>query len=218
MPIPLLIVGAVVAVGLLGIGGAAAAIIATFAKKLSGKRVAILGRQTIGKTTLLHFLRAGKIPDHTRNTVDPDEGGTFSLEIGGKSVGFRVPKDLPGNDGLGYSDWKEAFTGADYVWYLFRSDLVAQEDKAEVALVKGHLDMFRQWMDAGSAPKIILIGTWADQDPGFERDPKQFRRDVAAASPIKVGAVKLNNAGLVIGALDNDDNAVTLMKSLGRRL
>ena len=216
MPIPLIASGLVVAGGL--VLGGAATIIALFAKKLSGKRVAILGRQQVGKTTLLHFLREGKVPEHSRNTVDPVEGGRFTMEVGREAVGFDVPKDLPGNDGLGYADWKEAFTGADYVWYLFRSDLIAQGNDDEAALVKGHLDMFKDWMDAGSSPKVILIGTWADQASEFHEDPERFKRVVGASAPIKLGAVKLSNAGLVVGGLNDNKHANTLMKSLGRRL
>lgn len=218
MPLPLIPI-AIALAGVAAFGGVAF-VITMFGKKLAGQRVAILGRQQVGKTSLLHFLREGRVPARSWNTVDPVQGGKFAMEIGGKTVHFDVPKDLPGNDGLGFADWKEAFAGADYVWYLFRSDLIAQGDSSEIDMVKEHLDMFKEWMSAGkpTCPKVILIGTWADKDPGFQQDSGKFKLDVGSASPIKIGAVKLNHAGLVVGGLLTDKDAITLVKSLGRHL
>lgn len=217
MPIPFIIVAAILAA--LGLGGVAL-LIRRVVKKLAGKRVAIVGRQQVGKTSLLWVLSEGRLPDRARVTVDPDQGGQFSLTVGQATVDFAVPKDLPGNDGLGFADWKDAFSHADYVWYLFRADLIALGDVGEVALVKSHLDMFKDWMGPtpASGPKIILIGTWADKHPGFSEDSAGFKRAVASSAPIKIASVKLNNAGLVIGSLLTDKDARALVKSLERRL
>ncbi|TFB66162.1 GTPase domain-containing protein [Cryobacterium sp. Hz9] len=207
-------------VALVAAAGGIAAVLTRFGKRVAGQRVAILGSQKVGKTSLLYFLREGKVPDQTWKTVDPIRGGSFTMGVGGEMVEFAVPKDLPGNDGLGFTVWKEAFSGADYVWYLFRSDLIAQGNSLEIDMVKGHLDMFKDWMDAenSTCPKIILIGTWADKDPGFRKNSGKFRQIVGSASPIKIGSVKLNNAGLVVGGLITNMDASALVKSLGARL
>ncbi|WP_157155714.1 GTPase domain-containing protein [Diaminobutyricimonas sp. LJ205] len=190
------------------------------ARKRDGKRVAILGRQQVGKSTLLHLLREGSVPETISSTGSPVVGGEFSMEIGGKVVNFNVAKDLPGNDGLGFGDWKEALSGADYLWYLFRSDLIAQGDPDEIRLVESHLDMFKVWIDDGNTkvPKTILIGTCADWHPSYERHPTQFANAVGAARPIKFGRVKLENAGVVVGSLVTHTEADRLVESLRSRL
>ena len=40
---------------------------------------------------------------------------------------------------------------------------------------------------------------------------RKFKQDVASANPIKIGAVKLNNAGLVVGGLVTDKDAGNLI-------
>ena len=176
MPIFLIPIIAVLAA--LGVIGGLTVVIPRLAKKLAGKNVAILGRQQVGKTTLLHVLKEQRVPTKGRRTVDPAQGGKFSMDLDGKSVGFHVPNDLPGNHALGYQDWKDAFTGADYVWYLFRSDLIAQGDPTEFKIVRDHFNMFKGWMDANKSlrPKIILIGTFADLDPRYRKAPGAFKR------------------------------------------
>ena len=212
--IPLVAGGVVLLIGVIGA--------AMLARKLAGKRVAILGRQRVGKSTILHLLQHGKIPEASEvsETVDPAQGGHFKLEIGGKAVDFAVPEDVPGNDGLAYADWKKAFTGADYLWYLFRSDLIALGDDAESQLVDEHLTMFKTWIDDAGAhvPRIILIGTHADMDPGFRKNASTFAKKVIAAHPIKIGQVMLNNAGVIVGSLFENDDAKKLINSLRSRL
>lgn len=206
-------------IALLGLGGIAAAI-RLIARRLSGKRVAILGHEKVGKTTLLQILRKNRTSGPATRTVDPDEGGTFSMEIGRKTVNFHVPQDLPGHTPLGQADWKEAFFEANYIWYLFRSDLIAQEDPETIQIVKRHFDLFKDWIETKKTkdPKIILIGTWADKDPRYQKDLATFKRVVGAVGPIKVGLVKLGNTGFVVGSLLTDRNSKKLIKSLGRQL
>lgn len=221
MPFPLIPIAVIGVIALVGVGTTVATLLPRVAKKLSGKRVAILGKQAVGKTTLLHVLRDGEVPEHnTTNTVDPSTGGKFTMEINGEPVDFDVPKDMPGHPGAGFSDWEEAFTKADYVWYLFRADLIAQGEPSELQLVRDHLDMFKDWLDKSKArsPKIILIGGWADLLPDYRHNLANLHREISEASPIKIGTVKLNKAGLVIGSLAGDKEATKLVKSLRSRL
>lgn len=188
--------------------------------KLAGKRVAILGAQQVGKTTLLLVLRDGKLPRGVFATVDPAKGGAFSLAVGDKEIDFEVPKDLPGNDGLGYPTWKEAFEGAHYVWYLFRADLIASGDAATKAMVGDHLEAIGEWVKAakGRKPMVVLIGTHSDISPVYTQSLAEFRNSVAAADSIKVGLVKLKKAKLVVGSLSTDSEAGSLIKTVRSHL
>jgi len=189
-------------------------------KLWAGKRVAILGRQAVGKTTLLSLLMGEDMSESRKTTVDPTTGGTFEFQIGKKTVRFRVRHDQPGwAPENSYKGWNEEFGDADFVLYLFRADLIARGDRGTVALVEQDLNQFKSWLSrtgAGvPAPKIILVGTWADQSPDFARDAAKFTSRIRKARPIKLGAVKLNKADLVVGSLSAEEHSAKLIASLG---
>lgn len=220
MPLPLLLIPVGIGVAA-AIGGGIALLLPRIAKKLENQRVAILGGAKVGKTTLLRTLRDAAVPDRALTALDHSWAGRFLMDVRGKSVEFDVPRDLAANDvDLSYEYWKEAFTGAHYVWYLFRADLVADGDPDTLVRVKGHLARFKEWMAADKSvrPKIILIGTHADRSPAFEADFGGLVDAVRSASPIKLGMVKLNHADLVVGSLLTDGDAKRLIRRLGSHL
>lgn len=143
-------------------------------KKLAGKRVAILGGQQVGKTMILRYLQFdGLLEGNVRHTAYAADGGSFTLNVAGADTVFAVQKDLPGDQGLQYKDWHEAVDGADYVWYLFRADLVASNDPEQRELMRKHLLLLRDWLDFKKVdkPKVILVGTHADRHELFSTDP-----------------------------------------------
>lgn len=170
----------------------------------AGKDVAILGRQQVGKTTLLDLL-LGQEPSASLPAKTGDEsGGTFVLGSKGTSTKFHVRHDqrgwAPENS---YKAWKLAFETADYVLYLFRADLVEQRDPETLGLIEKDLNQMKAWLQKTKSvtPKIILIGTWADQSHLYGSEPSTFAQLVRTSHPIKIGATKLNNADLVVGSL-----------------
>ena len=142
------------------------------------------------------------------------------MPVGDRTVDFNVPKDIPGNDSLGYPMWKEAFKDADYVWYVFRADLMAVGDPTTISIVSDHLDALKDWVDKarGKKPKIILIGTFADLSPVYSQNLAEFRQSVASGESIKIGLVKLKNAKLVVGSLIREKDAISLIKNLSSHL
>lgn len=143
------------------------------------------------------------------------------MDVRGKAVNFDVPRDLAASDvDFSYKQWKDAFLSADYVWYVFRADLVAADDADTLEGVKEHLDRFKAWMDQGKSvrPKVILIGTFAELSPQFEDDFAGLVDTVRSAAPIKLGMVKLHNAGLVVGSLLAAKDAKKLVKRISSSL
>lgn len=142
------------------------------------------------------------------------------MEVERKPVDFAVPNNVSGNGGLGFPVWKEEFKRSDFVWYLFRADLIAQGDTATLEDVREHLDMFKAWLDSGKSkrPKIILIGTFSDKAVTSEFSLEDLTHVVAEAAPIKAGVAKLNNAGLVFGSLASKRESAKLIKRLGGEL
>lgn len=210
MPAPIVLAGVVLAV--LALGSAAAW---SVIRILANKKLSLLGAQRVGKTTLFQTLRDGKPPESSTATVDAEPGTEFVLRLKKKDVRFEIPKDLPGNDGLAYPAWQKAFATSDYVWYLFRADLIAEADKSTIEIVKGHLNLLDMWrkQHGGSRPKILLVGTFADKNPGFPKNLEQIQALVNDSPPIKAGRVKLE-AGLVVGSMANAALARKLLKSI----
>jgi energy-coupling factor transporter ATP-binding protein EcfA2 len=218
MPLPLIPVA--IAAGVAVVAGGIALAVPRVMRPLKGKRIAVLGARGVGKTTLLQILRDRRLPSRKRGSTDPAPEGLFSMEVQRKSVNFAVPNNVSGNGGLGYPVWKQEFKQSDFVWYLFRADLIAQGDAETLEDVRGHLDMFRAWIDSGKSkgPKIILIGTFSDKAITSELNLEELTHIVAGAAPIKAGVAMLNNAGLVVGSLALKRDSAKLVKRLGNEL
>lgn len=224
MPIPLIVPIGVGALGLAtALGFGIPKVIKHFGKRARGKSITILGRQEVGKTTLLHFLSKGQLPDSRKRTPDPLPGETFKLPLHGKGeVRFTVPKDLPGHTEPAYKDWKSGFESSDFVWYMFRSDLLVADDKNELKIVKEHLDYLSDWYsdlrDMNAArPRVILVGVFADKDTRFS-DDGEFESWVKAIPIIKQNAVKLGKADIVIGSQVSKSSAKQLVERITRYL
>lgn len=209
MPIPLipLAIAAVVAVATAGGVGALFA-------RLAGQRIALLGGRRVGRSSLLRYLSTGTVS----GGAGPNPVGRGGImvckpQIGGRRVKFAV--DTPQGSGLGLPDWRAAFMNADLVWYLFRADLIASEDPEEVDRVRKHVDLMVAWLASmKKKPKIVLIGTRADQAAEWHGDPQGFLDAVRLAEPLKLGAVKLGNASVVVGSLASDSDAEQLLGNL----
>ena len=123
MVFPLLVWGAAVGV---------AAVISYFTydnwdeivKYFDGKKIVILGQRASGKTTLLHFLLKGKIPETPGATI-----GVDNVSVDGKSLKelnlevklSNTQKDFSGCNGS-YESWITGAAKAHLLVYLFRID------------------------------------------------------------------------------------------------
>lgn len=191
-------------------------------KSLKDKTVAILGRQEVGKSTLLHFLKEGKIPDRRTRTPDPLPGGEFTLQVPGKGEAkFSVPQDLPGHTVPAYKDWRAAFESADFVWYLFRADRIVNDEASEIALVQEHLAHLEVWYEElrseNAVPKVILIGVFADQDQSYGEDG-YFEERVRNSPLVSHSSTKLGRADIVVGSQASKEDAAKLVERIKRYL
>jgi hypothetical protein len=183
------------------IQGAAAAI-AVMTTRLNAlrppKRVAVLGAPRSGKSTLLQAL--GR-----------DASGEFHLVVAGKPQRFLVTEDLDGMAGQNRKSWQKAFTENDFVWYMFRADLVSEGDPAATSRLREDMQSFGLWLAKDRhPPKVVLIGTHADLAAQYETDPAGFYRAVESNEQIRVGAVRLDSDGLIVGSLIGEDAVVEL--------
>lgn len=199
-----------IAIAVVAVAGGAGALF----KRLGGKRIALLGGRRVGRSSLLRYLSTGTVSEGAGpNPVG--RGGTTVCrpQIGGRRVKFAV--DVPQGGGLGLPSWRAAFMEADLVWYLFRADLIASEDPEEIDRVRKHLDLMGAWLASMKRkPKIVLIGTRADEAAEWHADPQGFLDAVRLADPLKLGAVKLGNAPVIVGSLASDPDAEQLLENL----
>lgn len=219
MPLPLVVIPIVL--GAVTLGGIVMAAVPKILKILNNRTVAILGAPQTGKTALIRVLRDADAPDRGLPAVNTGgDRGRFQLVIKGKTVDFAVPQDLPGSDGLSAAEWKKAFADADHVWYLFRADLMANGDAETAQMVKTHVALLGKWISANpvNAPRVLLIGTWADQHQDYARHAARLLKSVQETSTIKFGSVKLNGAAVVIGSLATPRDADKLLKGITSRL
>lgn len=221
VPIPLLIPLAVLVVPAVttAVVAVVRAINSNLSKKLDGKKVAILGPPQVGKTTLLRYLESGSDRSSlTVGTVDSGHGGRFELRIDGAVVTFEVPRDVPGNQGLGFPDWHAAISEADYIWYLFRGDLVSLDDAEAMESLRTHLGLLQIWLGNQSTkqPKVVLIGTHVDEPPG-SGELEQITERIQAIDAIKLAVLRLK-ARIVIGSLADDTHAGRLRDRLGKNV
>lgn len=209
--LPVIAAGAVVAAGATGFA---------LLSRPVGRSIAILGGPQVGKTTLLRVLQDGGAPALApRPTAEPvTDGKKFRVDIGGKALPFFVAQDVPGTDGLGYPTWRPLFRGSKFVLYLFRADLIAAGHRPESRRVTEQLQTFATWMPRRRGARVVLVGTWADQDDDFPHDAAKLARAVSASPAIKVSASRLRNAPVIVGSLADDASARRLIRALGGHL
>lgn len=218
MPLPLIPLAVVAGLAVFGSGAGLA--IRRMVGAQTYKQVAILGAESVGKSSLLHFFRDGRMPPSASATVSPTHGAKFMMDIDGVSVGFETRRDLPGSDGLGYPSWKLAIKGADYVWYMFRADLIAISDRETLEIVERHMALLVDWLATvrRNPPKVVLVGTHVDLLPESAQEIRWLKAAVSSSPPIKSGVVKLGDAVLALGSLSSGADASLLKRAVACQL
>jgi len=121
---------------------------------------------------------------------------------------------------LGYPSWKLAIKGADYIWYVFRADLIATGDRETLEIVERHLALLVNWLATvkRNPPKVVLVGTHVDLLPESAQEIRSLKAAVSSSPPIKSGVVKLGNAVIALGSLSSAAHASLLKRAVARQL
>jgi hypothetical protein len=109
-----------------------------------GRNIAILGEKSLGKTSLIYFLKYGKpfeIKDNKVNRPEPTIGSVVigvnsKLNMKGQKRAVRVPNDVSGDKDFRYL-WKELVEDADPhgIIYLLDGRLKPEATKASIASI-----------------------------------------------------------------------------------
>jgi hypothetical protein len=168
MPIPIIYaVGAGLA---LLLGGTAVYVAINWddiVRKLTGKRIAILGERGVGKTTMYTFLSSGTLPEKYELT----EG--IGVRVHGRRFELRDLKlvikdgrDVPGStDAVKYlSLWKKTVEDSDIIVLMVRADKLTQEDRACTDLAVSDARHIAEWR---RGQDCFVVGTHFDLLPEF---------------------------------------------------
>ena len=156
---------------LLLLGGAAA--LALLDEKVKGKKFAVLGERSTGKTALINFLTKGTFSTENTQTLIAEKTESNRLELKDLELEIEESKDVPGSEDF-YGEWESITKKADVVLYLLRVDELMAGNKQTEERVKRDMGQIGKWMK--ETPKefpLFIIGTHCDlTDPDLTKLPK----------------------------------------------
>ena len=192
MPIPLIVVGLIIAGGLLAAGGVVVIVC------LSGKNVVFIGMKGSGKTTAVRGFqavsnkktewKAGNVP--TEPTLDDSKEHDV--------LGFKACVDTSGAQQLKRS-WSEKIKNADWVFYFFdisRLDEVletAHDKRRYYKYVKADLNDIAGTCQKENKP-VLVVATHTDKEYDKEK-AKRYVEEILAELEV------LSKHGYVAGSL-----------------
>lgn len=156
--------------GLLGAGAAGALLLE---EKVKGKKFAVLGERSTGKTALINFLTKGTFSTENTQTLIAEKTESNRLELKDLELEIEESKDVPGSEDF-YFAWESITETADVVLYLLRVDELMAGNKQTEERVKQDMGQIGKWMK--EIPKefpLFIIGTHCDlTDPDLTKLPK----------------------------------------------
>lgn len=172
--------------------------------------VALVGRSGTGKSTFLHVLQHGEIP---QRGLGPTVHQTKEEHVRVGQKEFTVI-DSPGDR---LRDWFSAFGDSHYVIYFFDANKVGQGDAATLSAIREDSDHLSEMgRSKGRLPgrnrRFLLLGTHTDLFEGIDQG------DVRANPEIDnlLAALDCNADRLLLGSLETTWNAKKLVASIGR--
>lgn len=242
MPIPILVaIGWGIAIVVGGTLGTAAVVVAgvilwdIIETYLKGRKIAVLGDNETGKTTLLKFLSTGVVPKEYKPTINVETVEKIrlsDLDLELSEFILKETKDVYGSR-LSMGKWKELFIRADLVLYLVRADSILNQDTTRENRIRGDFKTIKNWLDERKTnpPYFFIIGTFADKIKGWPTSPEdtkelqplieRFRgndtiRQITAIISSTKGASKAEN--VLIGSLKDNESAIDLVLTLFSQL
>ncbi len=181
-----------------------------------GKRIAILGPEGCGKTTLYDIIHKGKlnIPDQKIMGIRLKKGNILYMDE--LKVYIKEGVDIPGDD-RNLNEWQKIVMESDIVLYLFNSKLVYDNNENYINRIYNDMRIFNSWKkEKKNTTVVLLVGTFADHIKGMEEKNE-------AKSIIKIIHDNINDAinqgdidhnNLIIGSLIDEENSKNLVLAI----
>lgn len=149
--------------------------------RLRGQKLGVLGERGVGKTHLQTFLREGRIPTvyvqtQTQERLASSKAQLWEVEsLGGQAAVSRIRLksgfDVPGSAGA-VEAWKEVVNASTILLYLFRADLVFDDDIVHLKRIEDDAallsKLIHERVDSGAHLKTALVGTHYDKVLGYK--------------------------------------------------
>jgi hypothetical protein len=183
-------------------------------------RLAVLGPQEVGKTTLINFWRGRGVNSSNGHTQWRDRHGSVQLAVNGRTLTLIKLDDVSGSEKQ-WSSWGEAADGSRFVLYLVNALTLAAEERRdrrepparEWDRVEDDAGQIRPLLERGPVELCLLVVTHTDLDPRLaalgESGYHQHVSDQLDPIVFKLGGDR--RVRLVTGSLatDADAEAVT---------
>lgn len=197
MPIPLIVwaIGAGVA-ALLGIGTVAFwDEIITFFK---GKKIAILGAKSTGKTTLHNFLTNGELKGGT----GIEDTKSNVLKLNDLKFYIKSYKDITGSEDF-VNVWFDMIKNSDFTFYMIDSSKVFNNDYNYVKLVEKQLSLIGDCYEKlKRTDKVSILCVFSDKVQNFINNKEQFEQQMK--SLLSRASLHVNSY-IFVGSLVNND-------------
>lgn len=182
---------------------------------LKGKRVAVLGERSVGKTVLLRFLASGEVPDEymqPEQTMLTEKVKRKRFAMGDLKLDLKETRDVSGGPDA-IEEWKALYDEADIVLYLINSQQVNQQR------IRRDLEKLESWRKARTPqPKLVVMVTHMDLDPTYVATPASglgYFRDSFVKLNLDAGLSKLSHRPpIILGSLVSRDQAAKLVATL----
>jgi tRNA U34 5-carboxymethylaminomethyl modifying GTPase MnmE/TrmE len=167
MPLPLIPIVIALAVGGVA-GGAVASNWENITYALKGKKIAVLGARTVGKTTLLKYMEKGILIERYTQTVDVKEIERIRIKLGDLDIRLEKTDDVSGNKAA-HGAWKKLFEEADLILYIVRTDMLLKHDSSTEKRAEEDLRQIQGWIkECNPKKQFFIVGNHWDTDPDFK--------------------------------------------------
>jgi len=206
MPIPVIIWAIGVGVtALLGIGTVAFwdEIINFF----KGKRIAILGAKSTGKTTLHNFLTNGELKGGT----GIEDTKSNVLKLNDLKFYIKSFKDITGSEDF-VNVWADFIKDSDFTFYMIDSSKIFNNDYSYIKLVEKQLSLIGDCYEKLKRnDKVSIICVFSDKVQKFIDNKEQFEQQMKT---LLARASLHVNSFIFVGSLVNDDYKQKLVYDL----
>ena len=142
---------------------------------LKGKKVAVLGARSVGKTTLLTYMSKGILISRYKQTTRSEGVERRRYKQGELDIRLSKTKDVSGSKDA-YNEWRDLFSKNDIILYLIRTDELLNENQEIEARAITDLGQIREWIQEFQSKKLFfIVGNHWDTDPEFENAKKNNR-------------------------------------------
>jgi GTPase SAR1 family protein len=182
-----------------------------------GKKILVLGKKAVGKTTFQRFIREGYIPEiYEATDVARLPFGQFKQS----NMKFYIKEgyDVGGTEDL-REFWRKFFIKADLCFYLFNAHDIYQNKRKTVVPVRHHLNLLNTWREMyGLTLPVIVIGSFADMIPINDSNEASIERNLRLSLQAGLDKGRVQPHHFFIGSLKDERTAWILLNKVIRVL